>query len=426
MAADSPPTASRSSSDENVPFLSQDTSPEEDSPQIDHGQQASNNQAADFKQISLIKRQLFTSHLLSTWNSRVFEFGAVLFLARIFPGTLLPSSVYALVRAAAAICFSPAIGNYIDQGERLRVVKTSIVGQRVAVVTSCLSFLVLTIADFEARAILLAILCLLATVEKLCSVMNLIAIERDWVVVIAQSTQSDLEALNSQIRRIDLGSKLFGPLFIALIDGISTTVAISVVLGMGLVSVFVEYYAIARVYHSVTGLRSPGNDSRTHDEDNAERQPTTSQALSKLQQCCRSLSYYLHHKVFLPSIALSVLYFTVLSFSGQMVTYLVSLNFTSMQIGFMRTASVALEMSATWLAPTVIHRIGPVRTGLWSINWQLLCLVPTVSLFAIIQTPYTAALVMVAGVVLSRIGLWGFDLSVQLLVQEVRWPTIVT
>ena len=70
--------------------------------------------------------RLYVSHFLSTWNSRLFEFGAVLFLASIFPGTLLPLSSYALVRAASAIILSPAVGRYIDNGNRLRVVQLSI------------------------------------------------------------------------------------------------------------------------------------------------------------------------------------------------------------------------------------------------------------------------------------------------------------
>lgn len=73
-----------------------------------------------------IRRRLFISHFLSTWNTRVFEFGAVLFLASIFPNTLLPMSVYALTRGAAAIALSPAVGHYIDTGNRLRVVRFSI------------------------------------------------------------------------------------------------------------------------------------------------------------------------------------------------------------------------------------------------------------------------------------------------------------
>ena len=69
---------------------------------------------------------LYVSHFLSTWNVRGFEFGAVLFLATIFPGTLLPMSVYAFIRAASAIVFSPMVGRYIDRENRLQVVRTSI------------------------------------------------------------------------------------------------------------------------------------------------------------------------------------------------------------------------------------------------------------------------------------------------------------
>ena len=71
-------------------------------------------------------RQLYISHFLSTWNVRGFEFGAVLFLATIFPGTLLPMSVYALLRATAAMLLSPLVGRLIDSGERLKVIRLSI------------------------------------------------------------------------------------------------------------------------------------------------------------------------------------------------------------------------------------------------------------------------------------------------------------
>ena len=73
-----------------------------------------------------IANRLYLSHFLSTWNSRVFEFGAVLYLASIYPGTLLPMSAYALSRGLAAIIFAPAVGHYIDVGNRLQVVRVSI------------------------------------------------------------------------------------------------------------------------------------------------------------------------------------------------------------------------------------------------------------------------------------------------------------
>lgn len=70
--------------------------------------------------------RLYASHFLSTCNSRVFEFGSVLYLAAIFPGTLLPMSVYAMARGASAILLSSFVGEYIDTGDRLQVVRLSI------------------------------------------------------------------------------------------------------------------------------------------------------------------------------------------------------------------------------------------------------------------------------------------------------------
>lgn len=59
-------------------------------------------------------------------------------------------------------------------------------------------------------------------------------------------TQSVL-VINSQMRRIDLVCKLIGPFVIALLDGISTEIAILVNLGMNAISVLFEYISIAKV-----------------------------------------------------------------------------------------------------------------------------------------------------------------------------------
>ena len=56
-----------------------------------------------------------------------------------------------------------------------------------------------------------------------------------------------LTAINAKMRRIDLFCKLVGPLFISIIDGFSTSIAILVNFGMNLTSVGLEYYTIAEV-----------------------------------------------------------------------------------------------------------------------------------------------------------------------------------
>lgn len=129
--------------------------------------------------------RLYTSHFLSTWNSRLFEFGAALFLTSVFPGTLLPVSIYSLVRNAGYIVFAQLVGKWINRGNRLNVIRTLIVGQRVPVAASCALLLVLELKrgglGYRRDDGIFAAIVLLAVVEKLCSTMNTISVERDWV-----------------------------------------------------------------------------------------------------------------------------------------------------------------------------------------------------------------------------------------------------
>ena len=126
-----------------------------------------------------ITLRLCISHFLSTWNSRVFEFGALLIIANLYPNTLLPGSLYALVRGFSAVLCSPCVGRYVDSGDRLRVVRVSIVAQRVAVVLSCGGLL--AVKDGVGGVVVMGVLAVLACCEKLASVGNSIAVERDWV-----------------------------------------------------------------------------------------------------------------------------------------------------------------------------------------------------------------------------------------------------
>ncbi|KAI5865673.1 Ferroporti-1 [Durotheca rogersii] len=376
-----------------------------------------------------IASRLYLSHFLSTWNSRVFEFGAVIYLAAVYPGTLLPMSVYALTRGLSAILFAPAVGQYIDAGDRLQVVRVSIVFQRLVVAVSCAVFYVMAVQtglDGRTKTGMLVLLSLLACVEKLCSIMNLVSVERDWVVIVAGDDLGALSSLNARMRRLDLLCKLLGPLLIALIDGFSTKVAIAVNFAMNVASVPVEYWAIARVYYEVPALRAPkGQHLQVHAGPSTARpggsgHRVLARVMSALKRSQKDFRLYFRHRAFLPSFAGSLLYLTVLSFAGQMVTYLLSTGYTSTQIGVTRTGSVVFEVLATWVAPWLIGLIGPVRAGLWLSSIQVSMLVAGLIVFWAYDgiDPFVSASGLVGGTILSRLGLRGFDLCTQIIVQE--------
>lgn len=139
-----------------------------------------------------------------------------------------------------------------------------------------------------------------------------------------------------------------------------------------------------------------------------------------------SLPFYFRHPAFLPSFALSLLYFTVLSFSGQMITYLISVGYTSWYVGIARVGSSIFEISATWAAPYLMKKIGVVRAGIWSLAWQMACLAGALGWYfsspegmGMATNSVLAATGLAVGVALSRVGLWGYDLSAQNIIQDV-------
>ncbi|KAK2593449.1 hypothetical protein QQS21_008822 [Conoideocrella luteorostrata] len=382
--------------------------------------------------------QLYVSHFLSMWNSRLFEFGAVLFLASIFPSTLSPMSIYALVRSAAAILLAHPIGKWIDSGNRLTVVRVSILGQRLAVAGSCGVFWIMErqIDGLNMHGVngLFLVLVGLACVEKLCSTMNTIAVERDWVVVMTEGDEDWRRVINSKIRRIDLTCKLVGPLAISLVAMASNIIAIWAVLGMNIVSVLVEYICIERVYKSVSSLDrlSAGLDDETSPP--APLSPPSDEPPARASRLASTVSnilpissflFYFRHPAFLASFSLALLYLTVLSFSGQMITYLLSVGYTPLYVGIARTGSTVIELSATYAAPRLMGRIGPIRGGLWSLSWQMTCLAVGVCWYMVDMSnswgnQVILATVLAVCVAFSRLGLWGYDLCAQIIVQDVR------
>ena len=68
-----------------------------------------------------------------------------------------------------------------------------------------------------------------------------------------------------------------------------------------------------------------------------------------------------------------------------------------------------------------------MRSGTYALSWQLLWLVGGVSWFfaegeGLKKNNVTVASGLVVGVVLSRVGLWVFDLSAQSIIQDVSNP----
>ena len=319
----------------------------------------------------------------------------------------------------------------MDRTPRLMTVRHSIIWQRVPAAISCLLLLALLVGD-KSRLITLGFFAAsvaLACLEKLAFVANTVSVERDWIIVIADSLSMDRQELNSAMRRIDLVCKLIAPLCISVVDGYSTRIAIWVVFGQNALSVVFEYFAIAQVFYAVpqlgehttgTPVTMPSSSQADRTEPSRRRNfPSNHGLIAWTRIYLAPWQSYISNPAFLASFSLSLLYLTVLSFASQMTTYLLSVGFKSIHVSLMRLVAVTLELVATCAAPVLMRRIGAVRSGLWFINEQLLSIAIFIGLYTFLGTETRlAAAALVTGVIISRTGLWGFDLCVQYLVQE--------
>lgn len=159
-------------------------------------------------------------------------------------------------------------------------------------------------------------------------------------------------------------------------------------------SIPVEYFAIARIYYLVTELqqskkKAPPLKSNGESSQEPQMGPNSESRLmhnwrhelAAATKSAADVNLYFQHLKSLPSIAGTLPYLTVLNFARQMVTYLLSAGYNTTEVGIVRTLSVGFEKLATWMAPWLIGKIGPVRAGLWLSKWQVIMLVTGIALF---------------------------------------------
>ena len=106
-----------------------------------------------------------------------------------------------------------------------------------------------------------------------------------------------------------------------------------------------------------------------------------------------------------------------------MITFLSQYTeFSTPLIAGLRATAVIIGIIATFLSPPLVRKIGPVRAGIWFLSWQTIFLSPVPIVMFLSLNKSLQGGVLVAFVSISRLGLWGFDLSEQYLVQQVPRP----
>ncbi|KAJ1957344.1 hypothetical protein GGI12_005051, partial [Dipsacomyces acuminosporus] len=250
---------------------------------------------------------------------------------------------------------------------------------------------------------MLALVTALSSVARLASVANTIAVEKDWVATMCDSDSDKLSRANAIIRRIDLLSKMLAPMFVSFLIGANDNrICLALIGAFNVLGLVIETILTKQIFNSTPELSVP---RVTEEESESHRSWVVGWKI------------YTSDVTYLASISIAMLYLTVLNFAGTMISYLKWFGYSDFLIASIRATAVVMGLVATFIQPAHVRRFGTARAALHFIWMQ------TASLMLVLATFYmnysnTTVVLMLSGVALSRIGLWGFDLSQTQIMQE--------
>lgn len=416
--------------------------------------------------------QVCMLYFFGAWGKRMWEFAGIVFIMEIFPGSLLASSVFGLMETVIGMLWSPAVGRFIDNNQRLHSIRTSVLGQNAAVVfaSGVLAFALAHHAEHwghpAGRLVVLGLLIGATGVAKLAASLNRISLQKDWAVVISkQMTEgrrllpnqtAPLTIFNARMHRVDLTCSIMAPLMVGAASSWGSPFAAVVVVGIwSSLSTGVEMFLTQHVYKKISALwhkegKAPAvplaNDGKAPNEDSDS-------------STVGSLRAYISHPVFLAaSLPYCLLYISVLSFGGIMTSFLRTVGCPDVALAGGRGAGALFAIGGTIVTPAMMRtfarksnrsadeitaaeeevgddsrrRAALIKAALIMLWWQICSLLPLAVGFLLFSSRFQelsddgadspAFLPFMTSVFVSlcfsRLGLWGFDLAQTQLMQE--------
>ena len=353
------------------------------------------------------------AYFFSAWGDRMWEFSGVLFVLELFSDTLLPSSLFGFIEVLVGILTSSRIGNYIDTHDRLKVMRESVVFQNIGVCLASLVFyFVLNGEDLSLtqKWFYFSVVIPFSLLAKMSSTMNKICIHKDWLVVLAGGDSEEQTRLNTSMRRIDLITKIASPILVGFISSFFSprTAALFILIWSAISGVF-EYNLNTYVFRNCKVLHNKLEKAKEKGEEGGRDAGGKKKAETfNLAQAFRA---YAAHPVFMASFSYSMLYISLLSFGGIMISFLKLVGIPEIWLAIGRGFGAAVGVGASLVAPVLIKGMGLEAAGVFSIWLLALCLAP--SAIALLLMDYRSiefAVSIFLSLGLSRFGLWAFDI----------------
>ncbi|GAB5367099.1 hypothetical protein AAMO2058_001200500 [Amorphochlora amoebiformis] len=375
--------------------------------------------------LQIVSLYIYFTELVSAFGDRMWQFSIPILFMDVWPRTLLPTILYTLVLNIAMFVLMPIAGSWVDTLPRLSLMVVTIIVDNLCVVISCMLLYATTYNGQEASTnwILFCLILAVAIPGQLLVNVGKIALEKDWVPVVAATDSGLLTQLNSRLKMIDLTCKFIGPMvfgFILQWLGSDPTVRVrwgsAIVLCYNAVMTMPECICVSRVFAACPNLRT------VHKKSKAKKNPWI--------EFWNGWQLFRRHPIALASLSFALLFTTVLSPGSLLLAYLKWVGVMEGILGASIGFGAICGLLGAYAFPILRgktnagERMTLPTIGLFSVWMWFLWLVPIVVVMVLKQLHDVLLSGILMGhiilffVVVGRTWLWIFDLAENQLLQE--------
>jgi len=325
------------------------------------------------------KKSLFLLQgLLSQMGDRMWFFAAYLLLAKAFPSEkILLGGVYGLSIAVTAAFFSSSIGLWIDKTPRLRAAITLLCVQNLSV-AMCAGVQILGLLKLFPENLdpwFIGLATCLACIGHLASIGMQIVLERDWVPQVFNG--ENLTSVNAWIRRIDQAAMLMGPALAGPLIGYDAIIGASLIAAWNIISLIFEILIMRRLYHETPSLQQSPS-TRINEAKKS----------SSIIAWLKSWSKWSKSKIFIPGLALAVLFANVFQLSYIAQAYIATHCISDNLMGLVWMVAGIFGLLGTSLYEVTVKNHGLVWAGVVGALMHLFCVLGTIVGLFVPGSPY--------------------------------------
>ena len=267
-----------------------------------------------------------------------------------FIDTLFPQALYSFATFVAVVLFMPMCGNWIDTGDRIKVVTKTICVQNVCVIISCIGMVFISALHKDninnkqsvpldwSLMIIFGTLILTSMIGEVMGVGVTLALEKDWIVALSQNDNKQLTLLNSRLRRVDLCCKLLAPASFGILSQYTDKITgndspvMKIQFGNAVVCIY-NIISLIFEYASVKCLYSANLDLWFRTDDDDDNSNSNGKHESPFSNLYNGWKDYISSNMLFASVAYCMLYMSVLDGGILVTAYLKFCNISDLVLG---------------------------------------------------------------------------------------------